>query len=1780
MKPRSLLGGRRASVRKAFAMIVVGFILLGHTSQGPMFLTSAFGQLPATEAVIDPAGILWTQMNGPPGGVFFELTQNPLNHNELCAVTVGRVYRSQDRGETWQLVTMPESIPVSSATVFGERLFVGGEGVYCLDNRGNLTKVLDGWYDKLTVSDGKLFVTRSAREVGDLSILFADLASQSFEWRSVRLPETLVSDLAPPPSGVGFDYTIRPANVLALGTRMLLNVVLEVYGSGMYTNGRLYRSEDAGESWARVDLDIPDRAVISNIVQDQLDADHILLLFKHTMMHEFKSPLADLVKESVDAGRTWRPFTNLTMSVNAVTDIDHIGSAWYLVCPFDGQILALDDTGYRSLGMPRVDGFDDIVFTLDTLLFDPDDPRVVYGKTGSAWSYGLLKSEDGMVTWRKIDEGIVASSPSIVLCHPSDPDIIMTSGNVIQEKYLTLDGGRTWQPFSPTIAGDELRIDPFNPNHLILIDEKSEIYESYDSGVTFSQINRDFWSAKILDIEVASGTPGRIYASNLGVGVSEYVVGENEWRHLTGSPDYAYRLALDPTDSSVLYAAYSPKLFENYSSLWRYSGNQDETFGWTEVLHVNNSRGISALVFDPSNPNRILVGVIGKEGTVYVSDDRGKTWRKLNEQLTFTTIWGHSQLQIDPSDKNIVYAGTWGGGTYKTINGGMDWLMLDQDHTFSPTWIALSPSNSNIVYAGDRTAARIHRSNDSGRTWYTYYDFGRSYMLTSVVVIDPDDPETVYAGAFKPPMAHTGVLLKIRGGQVIANLSSGLPRSVIEMEIDPRNHNVLYVATHMYGVFKSTNGGATWQRLDDRGTGLPRTGIYDIDVDPMNSSILYATAIGGALPDYMLPSGVLNLEGKCGVYKSTDGGEHWWQVLETFGEARGIDIDPNDHDNLYVADMMGGVWVSRDGGLTWRQENNGLGSTSMTSVKTRDNYIYASTQGSGVYSGVIDNNGTITWDPVRSNKPKAEVFKIQIECDPQNPSRMYASAYPGGLLRSDDGGQNWYDKNFLTPSIKVTDPNVQGYYSLAVNPLNPNIVWMGVYGKGMFVSYDGMDFDTFANGVDNKMMGKRITKVVINPADPNEVYVASEDGIFVTRDNGTHWVQMNDGLQTLDVRTLKIHVSVWPPFVDDFDNGTADQWILGAGWAVAEDDGGYALRGIGHAWASVISPEWSDYTFEANLKLIKGGIHVVFRTCSEGRYFLGLREGGLYLHKQFGNWSQFAELANAGTQLGSGRWQHLRIEVQAGVIKVYINGSLKVQYSDPDPLLRGGVAFETLDDSEVLVDNVSVVAHRPDVQIYAGTGGYGVYRLDLSSERWENLGRTFGFGWWTAWERRMYQFSSILFDPVVQGKVYLGHFPSGFFVSEDSGHTWKDSSLGLGNDGIFSLTMHPNNTNIIWAGTYNGVAKSVDGGRTWKLKNNGMPPQQWPFCVVIDDHDTNVMYASTKNGQNKGLSFRNTFYGVVMKSVDGGENWFRIMEGLDNKSEFYEILIHPEHHNILFLSSSNGVHVSNDAGRSWQRLERGLPTTQNQARDNVAQNLALTADGRYLFLGLSQYGLWRADMSAALVPVKMPSASFSYSPTSPTVKDTIVFRDLSEDRDGSIVSWNWSFGDGTTSTQRNPEHEYAERGEYNVTLVVTDDLGNTDIRVVLLTLHNLAPEARFTVHPSEATEGEEVMFGDASEDLDGNLTAWNWDFGDGHVSTLRNPTHKYDGAGEFTVALAVTDNEGATGRTSMELMVMGRLSVLEWPLAIGIFAGIAVVVAVGVWVVLEKEKRAVRKKPS
>jgi len=160
-----------------------------------------------------------------------------------------------------------------------------------------------------------------------------------------------------------------------------------------------------------------------------------------------------------------------------------------------------------------------------------------------------------------------------------------------------------------------------------------------------------------------------------------------------------------------------------------------------------------------------------------------------------------------------------------------------------------------------------------------------------------------------------------------------------------------------------------------------------------------------------------------------------------------------------------------------------------------------------------------------------------------------------------------------------------------------------------------------------------------------------------------------------------------------------------------------------------------------------------------------------------------------------------------------------------------------------------------------------------------------------------------------------------------------------------------------------------------------------------------------------------------------------------------------------------------------------------------------------------------------------PTASFTYTISGLTVN----FTDTSTDPDGTIISWLWNFGDGSTSTLQNPTHTYAAGGTYTVTLTVTDDDGATDSAsaTFIVTEPNIPPTASFTY----TINGLTVNFTDTSTDPDGTIVSWLWNFGDGSTSTLQNPTHTYIAGGTYTVSLTVTDNDGATDSASASFVL-------------------------------------------
>jgi PKD repeat protein len=147
----------------------------------------------------------------------------------------------------------------------------------------------------------------------------------------------------------------------------------------------------------------------------------------------------------------------------------------------------------------------------------------------------------------------------------------------------------------------------------------------------------------------------------------------------------------------------------------------------------------------------------------------------------------------------------------------------------------------------------------------------------------------------------------------------------------------------------------------------------------------------------------------------------------------------------------------------------------------------------------------------------------------------------------------------------------------------------------------------------------------------------------------------------------------------------------------------------------------------------------------------------------------------------------------------------------------------------------------------------------------------------------------------------------------------------------------------------------------------------------------------------------------------------------------------------------------------------------------------------------------------------------------------VAFTDKST---GVPTSWNWNFGDGTSSTEKNPTHTYSKPGTYAVTLTATNAAGsNTATKSSYIIVAGTTvgkPVINCWGSPRMGTAPLTVYFKDRST---GSPTSWGWDFGDGTYSTLQNPKHTYSAAGKYTVKLTVTNAAGSTSTTKYNYIV-------------------------------------------
>ena len=1324
--------------------------------------------------VSDSAG--WQQI-GPDGGIIYVIEADPHHPGTLYAAgRGGGVYKSTDGGETWNM--LPQIVPASQE-IRDLHVSPTDDGVvYAVSN--GLYKSTDGgetW--RMPVHDCCGEVTVSPT---DGNFLLANGPGTAI-WLSRDGGETWEDVTG---SGWALDDDERISTLAIAGDREFW------VGTGNYRDGSLYHTTDGGATWQRVDTGKRAETDICSLYVNPDNPKEVFVGVMDVWNVGFDVENDAYLLHTTDGGATWEPLQLPGVSPNV--NVIGIMSDGRLYAATGETVFVSEDDGEHWTELAHPEGTND----LWDLAVSPEDPQTIY----LPYLLGVLETKDGGETWSVQNRGISHMTINILETSDAEGGTLFASGDGV---YRTTDNGQTWTRVRD-YGSDELVPNPHSPGTWWQVIDRGDTYATNDNGDTWHLIYRTmdpyktgegggFRFGSAYALATAPSDADILYATKNGFGIYRTDDRGVTWHFLLHSEvDYTYSMAVHPQDPNIIFSGYSSKPFQDWAMV-RVSRDGGES--WDTALKIPGADSVTSVAIDYEDPNLVYAGSTGARGGVWASEDGGYTWTEPAPGFTFTNV---HVFAVSPSEPERAYAATWGGGTYVTQDGGETWSLLESAPTESASALMLESGSPETIYLADRTAPRIYRSQDGGETWETYFDAGEGHYRVMTAALARSSSGVLYASVFSfgGPMAGDVFRIENGEGQLVTN---GLPRLPVDLMVDPADANTVYAVLHQYGVYKTTDGGAHWEELPAPGSGkdgAPQFGFNHLVIAPDDPQTLYL--LGGCDINIHFQHNNVDPEIMNAIYRSQDGGETWEKLSESglgavSGSIKGLAIDPSNPNILY-AGAAGGVFRSTDGGVHWQPlgDDAGLQSTGIA-LNQDGSLLYRPTAGGGVLVGTVSNAGDdVLWQG--ESTLVMPVAHVEVEPAPQGTSTaLYASAYPGGVFKSTDGGHTWIERNFGLASFHIDDPSRQGYYAFAIANSDARVLYLGSYGVGVYRSDDGGDTWRPVNGAAGTMRHQPITALLIDPEDAENVFVGTENGVFHSTDGGQTWEEANQGLEY-------------------------------------------------------------------------------------------------------------------GRQVRS-------------------------------------------------------LALSADRTLYVGLMGYEVYTSPMDSIYWEGVNAFGNWGHiWPIWnDRPNYQYTALLFHPEDPDTIIFGTFPSGIFISHDGGVTWKESNVGWPNDGVFSLVTHPENSDIIYSGTYNGVNRSLDGGAHWERWDTGWPGEQWVYSIDFDPRNPDIMYACSKNGENEGVG-RDGFHGTVMKSTDGGAHWFPITTGLNLNQEFYKIIVDPFSPDTLYLATQyEGVFVSRDDGETWHTWNRGLTNpVAGSNGNNVTNCLMMSADGRWLYFGSSGSGVYRREV--------------------------------------------------------------------------------------------------------------------------------------------------------------------------------------------------------------------------
>jgi len=611
----------------------------------------------------------------------------------------------------------------------------------------------------------------------------------------------------------------------------------------------------------------------------------------------------------------------------------------------------------------------------------------------------------------------------------------------------------------------------------------------------------------IENIEIDPINPDIMYVGNWGSGVYKTIDGGENWFISSNgiTNPFIFSLAIDPINHNTVYAGtYGDGIFKSID-------------GGSNWIQVSNGLYMPSVVYvitvDKNNPYVIFAGTRNKDsgtngfnndynsygGGIFKSEDGGENWEHAGIQNNDDYVY---DIEIDPTDSEVVYAAMHWSGVFKSEDAGETWEQkntgLTHEDAKKTRGIEINPIDSQKLYLATWGIASFYYSGDGGTTWETRRN-GIENVDTHIydITMDPKNPSTVYASTM-----NYGLYKTVNSGASWTKIAY-LSYFHITVAINPLNSQIIFAGVKINGLLKSSDGGLTWNPSHN---GIQANNIVSALNDPNHPEKLYISAYGN------------------GLWKSVDKGKNWISINNGLPNlyVNTIVFRPDNPNTIYAGVLNNGIYISVDGGGSWYPRNNfvDLAVSRVSKFEPTSNPLFAHPTSMIWYQEAKEDLLLEAEEQSQINSERITYPTVNtISINSSDPNMMLIGTTGKGIWRSFDGGVHWYKTGFI----------LQTLFSSVIDENEPIRAYMGMgYPYSFTRTTDPWLFDWNYEPIDTGIMYQKVNSVMINDSNSNIIYAgASVDpykietmprGVFRSLDFGIHW--SNIGLTDKDVSSL------------------------------------------------------------------------------------------------------------------------------------------------------------------------------------------------------------------------------------------------------------------------------------------------------------------------------------------------------------------------------------------------------------------------------------------------------------------------------------------------------------------------------------------------------------------------------------------------------------------------------------------------------------------------------------